>query len=209
MSRRNHAELSAAARLAALVLGIAPACQAQSTPTPRPTYQPRGDGGWDYDDDGGPTTGDYVVTFIAITIGLLVVACLFRALGHVILQSAVRARTEAWHAHSPHSPHSLRRASTRGGRSSFRGLDEQFSVSTPPDAEDEDHPDGEPGHDRHRARGQRLNRTSDRPLTRSLHKLCVLTGLCSPRPRRSSTPRRRGSSPRTRPKQQPPRAGPA
>ena len=141
MARRNrraprHADNSAgsAARLAALVLG-APLCRAQTpsaqTPTPRPTYQPRGDGGWDYDGDGGPTTGDYVVTFIAITIGLLVVACLFRALGHVVLQSAVRARTEAWHAHSPYSPHSLRRASTRGGRSSFRGLDEQFSVSTP------------------------------------------------------------------------------
>lgn len=61
---------------------------------------------------------------------MLVVACLFRALGHFILQSAVRARTQAWHAHSPHSPHSLRRASMRG----HRGLDEQItggSVGTP------------------------------------------------------------------------------
>ena len=46
------------------------------------------------------------------------------------LQSAVRARTQAWHAHSPHSPHSLRRASMRG----HRGLDEQItggSIGTP------------------------------------------------------------------------------
>ena len=133
MARRNRysavgSDPSVAPRLAALALLSVPTC-AQQQPTPRPTYKPR-DSSWDYDDDGGPTTGDYVVTFIAIAIGMLVVACLFRALGHFILQSAVRARTQAWHAHSPHSPHSLRRASMRG----HRGLDEQItggSVGTP------------------------------------------------------------------------------
>ena len=133
MARRNRysavgSDPSVAPRLAALALLSGQACRAQQ-PTPRPTYKPR-DSSWDYDDDGGPTTGDYVVTFIAIAIGMLVVACLFRALGHFILQSAVRARTQAWHAHSPHSPHSLRRASMRG----HRGLDEQItggSIGTP------------------------------------------------------------------------------
>ncbi len=133
MARRNRysavgSDPSVAPRLAAVALLSVPTC-AQQQPTPRPTYKPR-DSSWDYDDDGGPTTGDYVVTFIAIAIGMLVVACLFRALGHFILQSAVRARTQAWHAHSPHSPHSLRRASMRG----HRGLDEQItggSIGTP------------------------------------------------------------------------------
>ena len=131
MTRIRPSRSHGAARLASFVLATSHLTLAQQAtrPTPRPTYKPR-DSSWDYDDDGGPTTGDYVVTFIAIAIGMLVVACLFRALGHFILQSAVRARTQAWHAHSPHSPHSLRRASTRG----HRGLDEQItggSVGTP------------------------------------------------------------------------------
>ena len=134
MTRIRPSRSHAAARLASFVLATSHLTLAQQSesprrPTPRPTYKPR-DSSWDYDDDGGPTTGDYVVTFIAIAIGMLVVACLFRALGHFILQSAVRARTQAWHAHSPHSPHSLRRASMRG----HRGLDEQItggSVGTP------------------------------------------------------------------------------
>ena len=129
MTRIRPSRSHAAARLASFVLATSHLTLAQQA-TPRPTYKPR-DSSWDYDDDdGGPTTGDYVVTFIAIAIGMLVVACLFRALGHFILQSAVRARTQAWHAHSPHSPHSLRRASMR----SHRGLDEQItggSVGTP------------------------------------------------------------------------------
>ena len=112
MTRIRPSRSHAAARLASFVLATSHLTLAQQA-TPRPTYKPR-DSSWDYDDDGGPTTGDYVVTFIAIAIGMLVVACLFRALGHFILQSAVRARTQAWHAHSPHSPHSLRRASMRG-----------------------------------------------------------------------------------------------
>ena len=112
MTRIRPSRSHGAARLASFVLAISHLTLAQQA-TPRPTYKPR-DSSWDYDDDGGPTTGDYVVTFIAIAIGMLVVACLFRALGHFILQSAVRARTQAWHAHSPHSPHSLRRASMRG-----------------------------------------------------------------------------------------------
>ena len=111
MTRIRPSRSHGAARLASFVLAISHLTLAQQA-TPRPTYKPR-DSSWDYDDDGGPTTGDYVVTFIAIAIGMLVVACLFRALGHFILQSAVRARTQAWHAHSPHSPHSLRRASMR------------------------------------------------------------------------------------------------
>ena len=121
MTRIRPSRSHAAARLASFVLATSHLTLAQQA-TPRPTYKPR-DSSWDYDDDGGPTTGDYVVTFIAIAIGMLVVACLFRALGHFILQSAVRARTQAWHAHSPHSPHSLRRASMRG----HRGLDEQIT----------------------------------------------------------------------------------
>ena len=112
MTRIRPSRSHGAARLASFVLATSHLTLAQQA-TPRPTYKPR-DSSWDYDDDGGPTTGDYVVTFIAIAIGMLVVACLFRALGHFILQSAVRARTQAWHAHSPHSPHSLRRASMRG-----------------------------------------------------------------------------------------------
>ena len=137
MARRNRYSAvgsdPVAPRLAALALLSVPTSRAQQQPTPRPTYKPR-DSSWDYDDDGGPTTGDYVVTFIAIAIGMLVVACLFRALGHFILQSAVRARTQAWHAHSPHSPHSLRRASMRGHDPYRRGLDEQItggSIGTP------------------------------------------------------------------------------
>ena len=131
MSRRNRysavgSDSVAPRRLAALALLSVGRAQQQRA-TPRPTYKPR-DSSWDYDDDGGPTTGDYVVTFIAIAIGMLVVACLFRALGHFILQRAVRARTQAWHAHSPHSPHSLRRASMRG----HRGLDEQITGGSTP-----------------------------------------------------------------------------
>ena len=132
MTRIRPSRSHAAARLASFVLATSHLTLAQQA-TPRPTYKPR-DSSWDYDDDGGPTTGDYVVTFIAIAIGMLVVACLFRALGHFILQSAVRARTQAWHAHSPHSPHSLRRASMRGHDPYRRGLDEQVtggSVGTP------------------------------------------------------------------------------
>ena len=91
MTRIRPSRSHAAARLASFVLATSHLTLAQQA-TPRPTYKPR-DSSWDYDDDGGPTTGDYIVTFIAIAIGMLVVACLFRALGHFILQSAVRART--------------------------------------------------------------------------------------------------------------------
>ena len=64
MARRNRYSAvgsdPVAPRLAALALLSVGRAQ-QHQPTPRPTYKPR-DSSWDYDDDGGPTTGDYVVT---------------------------------------------------------------------------------------------------------------------------------------------------
>ena len=73
MSRRNRYSAvgsdSVARRLAAVaLLSVRTARAQQQRATPRPTYKPR-DSSWDYDDDGGPTSGDYVVTFIAIAIG--------------------------------------------------------------------------------------------------------------------------------------------
>ena len=187
MTRIRPSRSHAAARLASFVLATSHLTLAQQA-TPRPTYKPR-DSSWDYDDDGGPTTGDYVVTFIAIAIGMLVVACLFRALGHFILQSAVRARTQAWHAHSPHSPHSLRRASMRGpvwklnfGRPTpSTRMEPNWLNSTqarPPrprradhgrlhrnseNAQTKNHPVAGPGDDRRRAGGQRLSHHIPRP----------------------------------------------